>query len=186
MEYINGENLNRLAQEGTKAGNAMPPPIVAQIIAEAALGLDHAHTAKTVAGEPLNIVHRDISPHNIMVRGDGVTKVVDFGIAKAANKSTRTQTGVLKGKLHYMAPEQARGGDVDGRSDQFALGVCLWELLTGQRLFKADNEIQTINKVLACEVTPPSSVAPNIPTELEAITLRMLKKTRLSGTRAMR
>jgi len=176
MEYINGENLNRLAQEGNKASKGMPAPVVAQIIAEAALGLDHAHHAKTVAGEALNIVHRDISPHNIMVRGDGVTKVVDFGIAKAANKSTRTQTGVLKGKLHYMAPEQASGGEVDGRSDQFALGVCLWELLTGERLFKGDNEIQTINKVLACEVVPPSTVVPDLPTELEAITLRMLKK----------
>ncbi len=176
MEYINGENLNIIVQEGTKGENTFPHVVAAQIILEAAMGLDHAHHAKTISGESLNIVHRDISPHNIMVRVDGVTKVVDFGIAKASNKSTRTQTGVLKGKLHYMPPEQAMGGDVDGRSDQFALGVCLWEMLTGERLFKGENEIQTINKVLACEVVPPSEVAPNIPKELEEITLRMLKK----------
>src|SRR6185436_2415472 len=110
--------------------------------------LDHAHGAADVHGRKLHIVHRDVSPHNIMVRADGVTKVVDFGIAKAANRAVRTQTGFIKGKLAYMAPEQIRGEPLDGRTDQFALGVVFWEMLTGRRLFSADDDFRLLQSVL--------------------------------------
>jgi serine/threonine protein kinase len=176
MEYIAGEDLSRLWYAAAKAGIGLPFQVSVRIIMEAALGLDHAHRAKDVRGKPLNIVHRDISPQNIMVRADGVTKLVDFGIAKAANKLDRTKTGVLKGKLQFMSPEQVMGEEVDARTDQFAMGVVLWELLTGKRLFQGENEIQILRAVSQQPILPPSSVVPGLPPDLEAVVMRMLER----------
>ena len=160
MEYIAGEDLSKLWYAAAKAGVGLPFQVSVRIVMEAGLGLDHAHRAKDVRGSPLNIVHRDISPQNIMVRADGVTKLVDFGIAKAANKSSRTQAGMVKGKLQYMSPEQVRGEQLDGRSDQFSLGIVIWEMCTGRRLFKADSEINTLQKILQNPIRNRHSMCP--------------------------
>jgi serine/threonine-protein kinase len=158
MEYIRGRNLSQVLRRAIESGLDVPPSVVARVIADAAQGLHHAHTATDAQGRPLNIIHRDISPQNIMVRDDGVTKVVDFGIARASNRSTRTATGTLKGKLAYMAPEQILGEYMTPAADQFALGVCFWEMLVGARLFKADQNLHILKKVLEDPVPPPSKV----------------------------
>ena len=176
MEYVPGEDLSKLWYAAAKAGVGLPFQVSVRICYEAALGLDHAHKAKDVRGNPLNIVHRDVSPQNIMVRGDGVVKLVDFGIAKAANKSSRTQAGMVKGKLQYMSPEQVRGEALDGRSDEFSLGVVLWEMCTGRRLFKADSEVNTLQKILQAPIPKLSQHVPGFPPELEATILRMLER----------
>src|SRR5439155_506290 len=135
MEYIPGANVGQLIRAAKKAELSVPPTVAARIVHDAARGLYHAHSARDVAGQALSIVHRDISPQNVMVSVEGIVKVVDFGIARAANRDTRTEAGKVKGKLAYMSPEQALGKSVDPRSDQFSLGIVLWELLTRQRLF---------------------------------------------------
>ena len=175
MEYIRGRNLAQIIRKALEQQMHVPPLVAVRIVRDAALGLDHAHRAADGAGNPLNIVHRDISPQNIMVRDDGLTKVVDFGIARASNRATRTATGALKGKVAYMAPEQVLGGDVGAGADQFALGVVLWELLTHRRLFKAERDLDVVKKVLEEPIAPPSSVRP-LPPELDAVTMRMLNR----------
>ena len=176
MEYIAGEDLSKLWYAAARAGVGLPFQVSVRVIYEAALGLDHAHRARDTRGQALMIVHRDVSPQNIMVRGDGVTKLVDFGIAKAANKASRTQAGMVKGKLQYMSPEQVRGEKLDGRSDQFSLGVVLWEMCTGRRLFKAENELQTLQKIVQAPIPLPSAIVPGFPAELEDTILRMLER----------
>ncbi len=176
MEFIHGGDLARLQKTAAKKQVSCPYQVSARMIHDAALGLDHAHHATSMDGTPLNIVHRDISPQNIMVRGDGVTKVVDFGIAKASNRETRTATGMLKGKLQYMPPEQIANGLIDARADQFALGAVLWELTTNKRLFKAENELKTIERILKEPVPTPSSIVPGFPLDLEAVIMRMLER----------
>jgi eukaryotic-like serine/threonine-protein kinase len=169
MEYIHGDNLARMQEKGP-----VPLDVAVSIVHDAALGLDHAHKKIDAYGEPLKIVHRDVSPQNIMVRVDGVAKVVDFGLAKYENKLTRTDRGLMKGKLQYMSPEQIDGSDVDGRADQFALGVVLWELLAGKPLFRGRSDIEIISAVAT--TTPPklNNVAP----ELSALVERMLARDR--------
>ncbi len=176
MEYIHGEDARKVWRHSVEVGKALPVPLVCRIIADAAAGLDYAHKRTDQAGQPLNIIHRDISPQNILVSFEGAVKVVDFGIAKAADQASHTRTGVLKGKYSYMSPEQAAGKDIDQRTDQFALATVLWELLTLQRLFKRDNEIRTLQAVAACEVPTPSQVAPRVPKDLDAIVLKALAK----------
>jgi serine/threonine protein kinase len=178
MEYIKGDNLGRLMAAISRANDKMPHRVAARIVMDASSALDHAHFALDANGKPLGIVHRDIGLQNIMVRTDGVTKVVDFGIARAANRSTRTRTGLIKGKLQYMSPEQVSGGELDGRSDEFSLGVVLWEMITGQRLFKADNEFQTMQKLLTEPIPVPSSLEPTLDLDLEKIVMRMLQRER--------
>ncbi len=148
MEFIRGRNLSQLVKGSLKKNLPIPPAVIARIVRDAAMGLDHAHSAKDGQGKELNIVHRDISPQNIMVRDDGVTKVVDFGIARASNRATRTATGALKGKLAYMAPEQVLSRNVTGLADQFALGVVLWEMCTRRRLFHGENDLDLIKQVM--------------------------------------
>ncbi|MCP3170197.1 serine/threonine-protein kinase [Myxococcus qinghaiensis] len=178
MEYIEGENLGRLARAAVRAGAALSPAVCAEIIRDAALGLDHAHQAVDVQGAPLDLVHRDISPQNIMVRLDGVTKVVDFGVAKASNRSTRTRTGILKGKLRYMSPEQVRNQPLDGRSDQYALGVVLWELVTHRPLVETDNPAEAMRRVALTPALKPSMLVDGVSPLLDNIILRMLAKPR--------
>ncbi len=185
MEYINGDSLSGLVPAAAKAGLSIPFPVTARIIHDAALGLDHAHHASDPDGRPLNIVHRDVTPQNIMVRTDGVTKVVDFGVARAANRVTRTATGMVKGKLPYMPPEQISGQQLDHRTDQWALGVVLWEMLTGQRLFRAENDALLINLILKHPIPPPSDLVEGVPRELEEVLVRMLDRDRAGRFRRL-
>ena len=176
MEYIHGVDARRLWKRSETAGRPLPVSLVCRILLEACAGLDYAHKKTDAAGRPLGIVHRDVSPQNILVTFDGGVKVVDFGIAKAADQATVTRSGVLKGKYSYMSPEQAAGQRVDRRSDVFALGVVLHELLTGGRLFKRHSDMLTLSAVAECNVPAPSQVAPRVPAELDAIVLKALAK----------
>jgi serine/threonine protein kinase len=174
MEYVHGETLAEVWKRGVQQKKLLPLPYTLQLIADAAKGLDHAHKKKDLSGRPLQIVHRDVSPQNVMVSFDGVVKIVDFGIAKAANKLQSTNAGIIKGKFAYMSPEQARGEHVDARSDIFALGILLYELTTGKRLFRTPSDVQTIQKVANAEVLAPSARIPQYPKGLEQIVMTAL------------
>ncbi len=175
MEYVEGRDLKRVLDQGAKIGKALSIAQAVYIMIEASKGLDYAHK-RIVDGEPLSIIHRDVSPHNVMVSFNGEVKIMDFGIAKAAARSTKTRVGTVKGKCAYMSPEQARGKNLDPRSDLFALGVCLWEMLTGKRLFVGDSDFETLNNVLRAEVPPPSELNAEVPKELDAIVLKALAR----------
>ncbi len=176
MEYIRGGNLADLRKRAKRAGEDIPIGVGIRILHDAALGLEAAHLAIDHEGQPLHLVHRDISPQNIMVRHDGVTKVVDFGIALASNRATRTATGVLKGKYAYMSPEQISGKDLDGRSDQFSLGVVFWELFTHQRLFKANTDAEVLKKVLNTPAPPVIELRKDFPVYLSQVIEKMLNR----------
>ncbi|NCC23705.1 MAG: tetratricopeptide repeat protein [Deltaproteobacteria bacterium] len=174
MEYVFGKNLAEIRNQAA-ARNLFPSiEHIARIVSGAALALHHAHFRMDDCGKPLNIVHRDVSPQNILLSYEGEVKLADFGIAKALTKSQHTQAGVLKGKLAYMSPEQARGESIDYRADIYALGIVLWELLTAKRLFVGDNEAATLRNVLEPTVCPPTEIAPHVPPELDAMCLRCL------------
>ncbi len=175
MEYVEGHDLKRVLDVGAKLGKPLSIAQAVFVMIEASKGLDYAHK-RVVDGNPLNIIHRDVSPHNVMVSFAGEVKIMDFGIAKAASRSTKTRVGTVKGKCAYMSPEQARGKNLDARSDLFALGVCLWEMLTGKRLFVGETDFETLNNVLKAEVPPPSELNPEVPKDLDAIVLRSLAK----------
>ncbi|MEQ8276320.1 MAG: serine/threonine-protein kinase [Deltaproteobacteria bacterium] len=176
MEFIAGENLAAIAWRGMKRGKPFPPSFAARVIADGCKALHYAHHLKGSDGQALEIVHRDISPQNILVTYEGEVKVVDFGIAKAATKSETTKTGMLKGKFSYMSPEQCLGAHVDMRSDIFALGILLYELCTGKRLFKHESELMILEMITKRSVVPPSQVAPGISSGLEDIIMRALEK----------
>jgi len=174
MEYLRGEDLRRVEKAARQAGTPLPLGLVLRIIADAAAGLAYAHGVRDAQGKPMGLVHRDVSPQNILVGFDGAVKLIDFGVAKAAGRSQRTASGILKGKYAYMSPEQADGRPLDGRSDLFALGIILWEVLTSRRLFKGENDLETLRLVKECQVPPPSRLNPEVTPELEAIVLRCL------------
>jgi serine/threonine-protein kinase len=177
MEYVQGEDVRRLDKFARTQGKPLPVGLVLRIIAEAAAGLDYAHQVRDAQGQPLKLVHRDVSPQNILVGFDGGVKVIDFGVAKAAGSTHNTATGVLKGKYPYMSPEQATGQPIDGRSDQFALGVVLWELLTSRRLFKGESDMMTLRLVRDCQVPRPSQLNPKLPPGLDELVLKALAPT---------
>ncbi len=176
MEYVAGEDLRRIEKRAAAANKGIPIGVVLRIVADAAAGLDFAHKARDGKGVPLNLVHRDVSPQNVLVGFDGSVKLIDFGVAKAAGRAQHTATGILKGKFPYMSPEQAEGVELDARSDVFALGVVLWEQLTGRRLFKGDNDLATQRMVRACQVPAPSQVEPSVPPGLDPLALKALAK----------
>ena len=176
MEYLEGETLGHLARQGVEAGRPLPYHLIGGIIAQVCDGLAYAHSFEDDAGNPLNLVHRDISPHNIIVLFSGVVKVVDFGIAKAATKSHQTRVGTLKGKLAYMPPEQCMGQNVDARSDIFSLGVVLWELLTRRRLFKREVEPAMIRAILDEPIPKVRDARADVPAALAAIADQALRK----------
>jgi hypothetical protein len=151
-------------------------PMACYMVMKLCEGLDYAHNKKDAAGRSLELVHRDVSPQNILISYDGDVKLIDFGIAKAASKSSKTQAGILKGKFGYMSPEQVRGLQVDRRSDVFAVGICLYELLTNERLFVGESDFSTLEKVRNVEIMPPTTYNKRIPDELEAIVLKALAK----------
>ncbi len=176
MEYVHGEDIRRIYNRAYKLQRSLPLSHSIRVIADAALGLGYAHKLRDLTGKPMGVVHRDVSPQNILVTYEGDAKVVDFGIAKAANKVAQTRAGVLKGKYSYMSPEQALGDPIDHRTDIFALGIILYETTTGTRLFKRHNELATLQAIIKCEFVPPSEALPNYPPELEQVLLRALEK----------
>jgi eukaryotic-like serine/threonine-protein kinase len=176
MEYVAGEDLRRIEKRAAQLGTGIPIGVVLRVIADAAAGLDFAHKARDQKGEPLALVHRDVSPQNVLVAFDGSVKLIDFGVAKAAGRAQHTATGILKGKFPYMSPEQAIGEEIDARSDIFALGIILWEQLTGKRLFKAENDMATQRLVINCQVPLPSSVEKSSPVDLDPIVMKALAK----------
>jgi serine/threonine-protein kinase len=178
MEYLAGKDLSSVLRALRAAHGSVPPPIAAHVAREVAMGLHHAHTLVMPGGTPGQIVHRDVTPSNVMVLRTGAVKILDFGIAKAAAMARQadTQNGRVKGKLAYLSPEQVRAEDLDGRADVFALGVVLWEMLTGQRLFPGENEFQTMRNVLVAPVPKPSSKRPDVPAALDAVVARALER----------
>lgn len=176
MEYLEGQALNKVVREAIRRGVTIEPEIAARVIADALAGLGYAHELRDYDGRPLSIIHRDVSPHNIFVTYDGHTKVVDFGIAKAALSSTETEVGVLKGKVAYMSPEQAMGERIDGRSDLFAMGIVLWELVAHQRLMAGESAANTLHKLMSEPIPRLSEVVPTIDAGLDAIVARALEK----------
>nr|WP_240356354.1 serine/threonine-protein kinase [Myxococcus eversor] len=173
MEYVRGCSLWELRRKSKELMDPVPPVLVAHLGAEVARGLHYAHRLK-VNGQPLDLVHRDVTPHNVLLSYDGAVKLTDFGIAKAGKKLT--QPGVLKGKFAYMAPEQARGEAVDARTDLFALGVVLWEMVTGGRLFDGDSEVAVLRAVQFSVIPPPARLNPEVPPELDAVVMRALER----------
>lgn len=176
MEYVAGEDLRRLEKVAIATGLEIPLGVILRVIADAAAGLHFAHTAKDAKGVPLGLVHRDVSPQNVLIGFDGSVKLIDFGVAKAMGRAQHTATGILKGKFPYMSPEQADGLPLDARSDVFSLGIVLWEQLTRSRLFKGENDLSTQRLVKAAVVMPPSSVNPQVTAGLDAIVLKALAK----------
>ncbi len=171
MDYVHGEALSKMV----RANGAVPPSIAASIIAGVLYGLHAAHEAKNDDGSALQIVHRDVSPQNVLVGIDGVARVVDFGVAKAVGRLQTTREGALKGKIAYMSPEQISSDTIDRRTDVYAASVVLWEMLTGVRLFQADNEVRVLQQVLNGKIDPPSKHAA-IPRELDALVMKGLSR----------
>ncbi len=179
MEYIHGANLKQYLDRLKERKVVFPVEISCYIISQVCLGLHYAHTfTDKLTGKPYNIVHRDISPHNIMLTYDGAVKVIDFGIAKANTNSEATQAGTIKGKLSYLAPEYLEGLDLDARYDEFAVGITLWELLCSRKLFQANNDLAVLKQIQACKIVPPSTINPSVPKELDTIVMKALSKDR--------
>jgi serine/threonine protein kinase len=176
MEYLDGQGLERLLRMAAAKNETLPPAIAVRIAIDALDGLGYAHELSGFDGQPLGVVHRDISPQNLFVTYTGVVKVLDFGIAKAASNVVETRTGVIKGKYAYIAPEQALANHIDARADLWSMGVVFWELLTTRRLFKSVNELATLQETLRGDIRPPSAVQPGIPPELDAIAMRALQR----------
>jgi len=176
MEYLQGESLSRLIRNARKVGEQVPPGHVVSVIAGLLHGLHAAHEAKSERREPLNIVHRDVSPQNVLVGVDGTARVLDFGVAKAAMRSQSTRDGQMKGKLSYMSPEQLNGKPVDRRTDLFAAGVVLWEALTGKRLFDGADAGEIFAKLLTSEIPRPSTLTEGIPETLDKVVMKALER----------
>jgi serine/threonine protein kinase len=178
LEYIHGKDLRAIFNRGRSRNERVPVAMACYAIMKLCEGLDYAHNKRDAFGQFLNLVHRDVSPQNILVSYDGEVKIIDFGIAKAAGKAGKTQAGILKGKFGYMSPEQVQGLEVDRRSDVFGVGIVLYELLTGERLFVAETDFATLEKVRKVDIVPPSHFNRQIPEELEQIVLKALARDR--------
>jgi serine/threonine-protein kinase len=174
MEYLDGQPLNRVLQRFKRDNTALPLAMHIRILIDVLAGLHHAHELADYDGTPLEVVHRDVSPHNVFVTYDGQIKVVDFGIAKAMNSSSETRAGVIKGKVAYMSPEQARGDRVDRRSDVFAVGVMLWEAMTGQRLWKGLTDVAMLHRIIKGEIPSPCTIKADISERMEAVCMKAL------------
>src|SRR6187401_1000533 len=176
LEYLHGRDLRSIFDRMRNKGEALPIAMACYVTMQVCEGLDYAHNKRDAQGRELNLVHRDVSPQNVLCGYEGEIKLVDFGIAKAAGKASKTQAGILKGKFGYMSPGQVRGLPVDRRSDIFSLGIVLYELLTGERLFVGESDFSTLEKVRNVEILPPSTYNRKIPDELERIVLKALSK----------
>ena len=176
LEYISGKDLRGIFDHCNDEGEIMPIPQACFVIMKVCEGLDYAHNKRDNTGQEMHLVHRDVSPQNVLISYEGEVKLVDFGIAKAVGKASKTQAGILKGKFGYMSPEQVRGMPLDRRSDIFSVGIVLYELITGERLFHGESDFSTLEKVRNVEILPPSTYNRKIPEELEQIVLRTLSK----------
>lgn len=174
MDYVLGESWWHILRAATEGERAISLDIVSAVIGGMLNGLHAAHEARSESGEPLEIVHRDVSPQNVLVGADGMVRVVDFGVAKAISRLHSTREGELKGKLRYMSPEQLRREKVDRRADIYAAAVVLWESLTGSRLFMSDDTAGTVAAVLLSDVPRPSSLRPEIPPALDDLVMRAI------------
>ncbi|HWO14019.1 MAG TPA: serine/threonine-protein kinase [Polyangiaceae bacterium] len=177
LEYVEGDTLNRVLRSALERGLMVPIEVACGMVAGVLHGLHAAHEVQDEEGIPLDIVHRDVSPQNILVARDGVARVLDFGVAKALAQNPNTQSGLLKGKFGYMAPEQILRGHVDRRTDVFAAGVVLWETLTCRRLFQSSKNVeQALARVVGEPIVAPSTYRPDVPAELDAIVLRAMER----------
>ncbi len=176
MEYVRGRDLRHILKQARFAAGPPPLPMILSILWSLCDALEYAHTLRDEDGQPLGLVHRDVSPSNLIIAHDGHLKVIDFGIAGAQAVGLRTQTGLVKGKFAYMAPEIAAGQPYDRRSDLFSVGIIAWELLCARPLFAAPTEYQTIDRVRRLQVPPPSQLNPLCPTELDQIVLTALAR----------
>ena len=174
MDYVQGESLSRLVR-ASRAGSGIPVRVAAAIVCGALHGLHAAHEATDEQGAPLGLVHRDVSPQNILIGADGIARVLDFGVAKAAGRVQTTGQGRVKGKIGYMAPEQINGM-ATRQTDVFAASVVLWEALTGKRLFAGDDLRRVLSRILSEEIVPPTSLAPHLPPGIDAVVLRGLER----------
>jgi eukaryotic-like serine/threonine-protein kinase len=178
LEYVHGRDLRAVFDLQKEKGEQLPIELCCYVMMKICEGLDYAHRKRDANGRALELVHRDVSPQNMLISFDGDVKLIDFGIAKAANNSSNTRTGVLKGKFGYLSPEQVRGQPIDQRSDIFGIGIVLYELLTGERLFVGDSDLSTIEKVRNVEVAPPRQLNPDISEQLERTVLKALARNK--------
>jgi len=178
MEFVDGADLYKLLRRGSERGIDMPVDVAAYIAKEMATGLDYAHRKRDVTGSPLRIVHRDVSPQNVLISHAGEVKLVDFGIAKATMRARQTAVGVIKGKYYYMSPEQAWGDPVDHRTDIFSTGIVLYEMLTGQMLYLEEDLQRLLDLVRKAHIAPPTSLRRDVPPQLERIVMHALGKRR--------
>ena len=177
MEYVEGVALSALIRTLRERGRSIPIPVVVRILVEALRGLDAAHEMTSEDGAPMHIVHRDVSPHNVLVSSDGVARVTDFGVATSVGRLAQTRTdGGVRGKLQYLAPEQIHRKTPDRRVDVWAAGLVLWECLTGRRLFDAGTEAETIAETLRAPIAPPSTLRNDVPLGLDDVCLRALER----------
>jgi serine/threonine protein kinase len=176
MEYVPGTSLAQLVRTARRRGERIAPLVGVGVVSGMLHGLHAAHEARNDRGERLDIVHRDVSPQNVLVGTDGIPRLLDFGVAKASGRLQTTRDGQLKGKLAYMAPEQVRGEPLTRRTDVYAASVVLWEVLTGKRLFYAENEATVLSRVLNAEVAAPSTIVPELPRSLDRVVLRGLER----------
>ncbi|QSQ24508.1 serine/threonine protein kinase [Pyxidicoccus parkwayensis] len=178
MEYVAGRDMRRVVPKAEALGIPFPLVYAVKIASQVCAGLHHAHTKVDLYGNPLNIVHRDVSPENVVVAFDGSVKILDFGIAKAANQVEQTRTGEIKGKLSYMSPEQCLGKPLDCRSDIFSLGVVLYEWLTGFKLFTGESEVAVMRSITEGKIYAPSYFREDLPERLEVILMKALERDR--------
>ncbi|HTL33166.1 MAG TPA: serine/threonine-protein kinase [Kofleriaceae bacterium] len=178
MEFVDGANLKSIATSMRNNGRSFPIPAATYIAHEICKGLSYAHELTDRNGMPLNLVHRDVSPPNVLVTKHGEVKIVDFGLAKASSQIEPSEPGVIKGKFAYLSPEAAQGEEVDCRADIFAVGIILWELLTSRRLYDGDTDVQVFHKAQVAKVPPVSQINRNVPPELESIVNRALARDR--------
>jgi serine/threonine-protein kinase len=177
MEYVHGETVRALINRSSALRRQVPISAVLAIAAGAAAGLHHAHDRRDTSGRPLDIVHRDVSPSNLMLSYEGAVKVVDFGVAKASHRSTETASGTVKGKIAYLSPEQCRASAaIDRRSDLFSLGIVMWELLTLERLYRRPSDFEQMIAIVQDPARPPSQLRPDVTPELDALVMRCLEK----------
>jgi len=178
LEYVDGPSLSRVLRALRSANRKMPPAIVAYVAREICRALDYVHRLEDPDGTPLGIIHRDVTPSNIMLTRTGGVKLLDFGVAKVATAAQLTKTGTVKGKPAYLAPEQLEGKKIDGRVDLFALGIVMHEALSLEHLFAGDSDLGTVKKIMEMEIVAPSRKCPDVPPELDAIVMRALERDR--------
>ncbi len=178
MEYLEGLSLDRIVRKYIQLGGGIPLGFLFRVLCDSLEGLHHAHELRDFGGSALGVVHRDVTPSNLFVTSDGMAKVLDFGIAKAATHDEATRTGMLKGKLAYMSPEQFYSDPVDRRADLWSMGVLIWEMVTGRRLFKGNNDALTYQNIVSMEIPPVGGYRPDAPPEIDDVIARALQRDR--------